>query len=479
MKPKYVIYIIVTYLMISRVYSQRLPDNVCVIKKDNLVFNINLRWSNELFIELIDTYELDSTLIVELIEGKRSFIVNNEVWKAKNINDSLVTLYKQLERKSFLDNLLYKLIPENVDYNNSRPGYVNSQIKFGFNQFKELMVEQQLDGDVLFMLYGFLDAEQVYLAGSFNDWATNQTLMTKTEKGWYTTIPLEPYKYYYKYIVDGQWMHDPANRQTEPDGVGGENSVLYVCNHIFRLKDNLNAQNVFLSGTFNAWNQSNAPMKKSKSGWELPVYLSNGVHQYKFIVDGQWILDPENPNIKKNEFGTGNSEIKIGEPYTFRLSGFTNAQKVYIAGSFNNWKNNDIEMHKSDSGWIAPLYLSPGNYEYKFIIDEKWLPDPDNPITHGTGEFVNSFFVYQPNYTFVLDQFPEAQTVIVTGSFNGWIHHGYKMIRRNNQWEMDVFLPKGKHSYKFLVDGKWIHDPSNPNYEINKYNSKNSILWIK
>ena len=52
-------------------------------------------------------------------------------------------------------------------------------------------------------------------------------------------------------------------------------------------------------------------------------------------------------------------------------------QKVYLAGSFNNWR--PVRMRRSKGGAYAiTIPLDPGVYEYKFVVDEQWLSDPDN-----------------------------------------------------------------------------------------------------
>ncbi|MBC8172950.1 MAG: hypothetical protein H7X71_03495, partial [Chitinophagales bacterium] len=39
--------------------------------------------------------------------------------------------------------------------------------------------------------------------------------------------------------------------------------------------------------------------------------LPPGKYIYKFVVDGNWILDPDNPHMEENEFGNGNSVLWI------------------------------------------------------------------------------------------------------------------------------------------------------------------------
>ncbi len=56
------------------------------------------------------------------------------------------------------------------------------------------------------------------------------------------------------------------------------------------------------------------------------------------------------------------------------------ATAVFIAGTFNGWKPDTHPMKRSEDGWwTIILDLSPGSYEYKFVVDGVWcctLADP-------------------------------------------------------------------------------------------------------
>ena len=134
-------------------------------------------------------------------------------------------------------------------------------------------------------------------------------------------------------------------------------------------------------------------------------------------------------------------------------------------------------MERSADGWQLPYFLAPGNYEYKFIADGQWLIDPANPYTLGEGRHTNSFLAVAPNHIFVLDAHPDARQVIVTGSFNNWSQTGYRMARIDGRWTLPIHLAPGKHTYKFIVDGRWITDPSNEQWEENEQGTGNSVLW--
>jgi len=52
------------------------------------------------------------------------------------------------------------------------------------------------------------------------------------------------------------------------------------------------------------------------------------------------------------------------------------AQKVYLAGNFNNWDTRANPMKKDKKGtWKTTLSLKPGRYEYRFFKDGDWEND--------------------------------------------------------------------------------------------------------
>lgn len=55
-----------------------------------------------------------------------------------------------------------------------------------------------------------------------------------------------------------------------------------------------NATVVYLVGDFNNWNATVEPMPRSGDRFEISLFLVEGTYRYKFVVDGRWIVDPEN-----------------------------------------------------------------------------------------------------------------------------------------------------------------------------------------
>ncbi|MDX2019277.1 MAG: hypothetical protein SF187_03485 [Deltaproteobacteria bacterium] len=71
-------------------------------------------------------------------------------------------------------------------------------------------------------------AQQVAVAGDFNDWNPDGATLVRLAQPdvFAITLPLAKGKTYsYKFLVDGEWIEDPA-AEARPDGFGNRNSVL-------------------------------------------------------------------------------------------------------------------------------------------------------------------------------------------------------------------------------------------------------------
>ena len=55
-------------------------------------------------------------------------------------------------------------------------------------------------------------------------------------------------------------------------------------------------------------------------------------------------------------------------------------KSVFLAGSFNEWSTTAKKMaYKAKDGlYAATVQLAPGEYQYKFIIGDKWATDDQN-----------------------------------------------------------------------------------------------------
>jgi 1,4-alpha-glucan branching enzyme len=68
---------------------------------------------------------------------------------------------------------------------------------------------------------------------------------------------------------------------------------------------------VAVAGTFNDWDPRRTPLRKRADGkWTTTVRLASGHYEYRFVVDGKWISDPNAPSIV-NPFGGTNSVLDV------------------------------------------------------------------------------------------------------------------------------------------------------------------------
>ena len=137
-----------------------------------------------------------------------------------------------------------------------------------------------------------------------------------------------------------------------------------------------------------------------------PFYVnSNGVYvltypleegmsniEYRLVVDGLWMTDPQNQNIISDGSGISLSRFMIPEKegppespridsntVTFRYIGTQN-QRVYVYGDFNNWDPYMYRMSEEPGTgtYSCRLRISSGRYRYKYIVDGTSMPDPLN-----------------------------------------------------------------------------------------------------
>lgn len=70
---------------------------------------------------------------------------------------------------------------------------------------------------------------------------------------------------------------------------------------------------------------------------------------------------------------------------TFELEGWQDAGRVSVVGNFNDWNAGANLLERVEGRWRTRVPLRAGQYDYKFVIDDHWMPDPGNPQTGPDG----------------------------------------------------------------------------------------------
>ncbi|KAJ3395101.1 hypothetical protein HDU92_006186 [Lobulomyces angularis] len=221
---------------------------------------------------------------------------------------------------------------------------------------------------------------------------------------------------------------------------------------------NVNAKNVFLVGTFNNWQSSANPCTFNNNIWTATLDLDRSLdHQYKFIVDGSWVLDLDAQKVNDGKGNLNNILPAIPtpppqpQPGTSVISLDTprseNANKVFVVGDFNNWSATSSPMTKVNNKWTATINLDTSkNYQYKFIIDGQWTVDSRAAqINDGKGNINNLL-----NATTFPQSLPGCQT---------WDGFEYCV------WDRQTNLPDS------VLERKWQTPAKNSSSYVNTYQS--------
>jgi len=116
------------------------------------------------------------------------------------------------------------------------------------------------------------------------------------------------------------------------------------------------AGSVALAGSFNGWDAQRNPLTDDGSGtWSIVMAFKPGKYEYKFVVDGSWFADPDNPNTAPDSFGGANSLIEVGDDG--KLKEIVQAQAQ--AGGPNTTFNARVTM----DGRYLGRYIARKNYE--------------------------------------------------------------------------------------------------------------------
>jgi len=65
----------------------------------------------------------------------------------------------------------------------------------------------------------------------------------------------------------------------------------------------------------------------------------------------------------------------------------------------------------------------------------------------------------------------------VAGDFHQWKPTAMRR-QKNGSFAAALAIPPGRHEYKFLLDGDWVHDIDVPETIMNRYGTFNSVVIV-
>ncbi|MBD3178687.1 MAG: hypothetical protein GF417_03295 [Candidatus Latescibacteria bacterium] len=136
------------------------------------------------------------------------------------------------------------------------------------------------------------------------------------------------------------------------------------------------AGKVFLAGSFNNWSTTANPMNKDDEGyWRVSLDLDPGEYEYKFVVDGAWITDQENPNSKADPYGGMNSLVEISSNGEIVISEAAEGMRANTALSPNvHFSGRFLLRSEASRGREYMLMLAEGTSDEDevYVTEQRW-----------------------------------------------------------------------------------------------------------
>ena len=157
-----------------------------------------------------------------------------------------------------------------------------------------------------------------------------------------------------------------------------------------------------------------------------------------------------------------------------------NAQSVFLVGSMNNWNTTAALMEKDENGiWGIILKLDSGKHTYKFVVDENWYYDQENPNIEDDGYGgSNSVIEIDKNGKFMNQSIENSEGNKST--FNPKIYFKGRYFANNIflKNETDRFmLDKPEHDLNFGINIKFNSDFEGYTVLNVNNNEEGSEMW--
>jgi len=150
---------------------------------------------------------------------------------------------------------------------------------------------------------------------------------------------------------------------------------------------------VYISGSYDGW-QNKLRLTKSHDNFVVIVELPEGEHEYKFMVDGVWKIDPKEPT-KINDQGVVNNvlEVKPSDFEVFEALAFdadTKKNTNYVKNYNQQQAKSELYSQEIPSGLLEDFSLHPPslpphllnkvllNQDIEMSYEPSLLPEPQH-----------------------------------------------------------------------------------------------------
>lgn len=386
----------------------------------------------------------------------------------------------------------------------------------------------------VFKEMGGKSPDKIFLKASFNNWSPDANAMSRNagSKEWVAELWLDPGTHAYKYVVDGIEMNDPYNPDKISNGMGGNNSVVYIkgadpktlpvisLNKVDKLKSSLNIsvkniKNLQKEDFYVLWENEKLDFKLNNKLSCIEIKIPSKSKQYKrsFIRI-----------YSANKAGAGNDLMiplqynKIVENSTLLTRTDWQSMILYFSmvDRFNNGdKSNDMPL-KDDrllpiqnynggdikgitdkilSGyfdslgmntiWLSPITQNPWEAYQEFPQPRRWYSG-----YHGYWPMlttsVDKRFGTEKDLHELVETAHAHQINVLLDYVCHHVHITNKMYQEHKDWATPLHLPDGRTNIRIWDEQRlttWFDDflptldLSKP--EVAQIQSDSALFWIK
>ena len=73
----------------------------------------------------------------------------------------------------------------------------------------------------------------------------------------------------------------------------------------------------------------------------------------------------------------------------------------------------------------------------------------------------------------------QVREICLAGDFNQWKVCDAPLLRvGEGVWSITIDLPRGRHEYMFVIDGRWVTDPNAMGYSRDGFGNRNALLVV-
>ena len=318
---------------------------------------------------------------------------------------------------------------------------------------------------------------KVQLAGEFNDWNPELSSLEFINDQWQTQLFLNPGKYQYQIVLDGEWQLDYDNPNSESNSSGSINSVINIINHTdkkpkleFSFKnDELKINKIDAEKTFIFWENQLIPSQEISLPPEAFTKKYSYLRAYSFnkygesnnlliplkfgsVIRNSQLLNPHDKYTQMiyfmlvDRFNNGNKENDL--PI---IDNEVHEKANYYGGDLEGITQKIEEGYFSDLGvntiWLSPITQNPYYAEIEY-------PAPHRKYSgyHGYWPIsctsIDTRFGSSQELKTLVDKAHSKNIQVLLDFVSNHVHEKNPLILNNPEWATDLILENGEENIR-------------------------------